>query len=386
MPDVVIIGGGISGVAAAYLLAEEGISATLIEQHGLAAMASGWTLAGVRQSGRDPDELPLATAAVAIWKDLGEELDADIEYRQKGNLRLARDDAESAIIRQMVDEQRALGLDLEFLNGNAAVRAVAPAVSNAVVAASFCPSDGHANPKATVCAYARAAERLGAKIRLGEKVDAILTEHDRIVGVRTHVTTYPAAKVVVAAGMHTPALLEPLRLILPLDVKMVTAVRTRPLPPLVDQVFGTARAICAGRQEVSGRLRITGGIHDWNKVIEITDDGSPSVRPKMSAVQGVIERGSFYLPAFGEAPIDDVWAGLIDMTPDGLPVIEAAPEIEGLVIAAGFSGHGFCLGPVTGHLIRDLALERSPSLSLTPFSRARFRSTADERIEPTLHG
>ena len=201
MPDVVIIGGGISGVAAGYLLAQVGISVTLLEQHGLAAMASGWTLAGVRQSGRDPDELPLAMAAVAIWRDLGEELDADIECRQNGNLRLARDDAESAIIRQMVDEQRTLGLDLEFLNGNAAVRAVAPAVSDAVVAASFCPSDGYANPKATVRAYARAAERLGAKIHLGEKVDAILTEHDRIVGVRTHVTTYPAAKVVVAAGM-----------------------------------------------------------------------------------------------------------------------------------------------------------------------------------------
>ena len=215
MPDVLIIGGGISGVAAAYLLAREGVSVTLLEQYGLAAMASGWTLAGVRQSGRDADELPLAMAAVTVWKDLGEELDADIEYRQNGNLRLARDDAESVIIRQMVDEQRALGLDLEFLDGNAAVRAVAPAISDTVVAASFCPSDGHANPKATVRAYARTAERIGAKIRLGEQVDAILTERDRIVGVRTHMSTYPAAKVVIAAGIHAPALLEPLGLTLP---------------------------------------------------------------------------------------------------------------------------------------------------------------------------
>jgi sarcosine oxidase subunit beta len=74
------------------------------------------------------------------------------------------------------------------------------------------------------------------------------------------------------------------------------------------------------------------------------------------------------------------------MTPDGLPVIEAAPEIEGLVIAAGFSGHGFCLGLVTGHLIRDLVLEQSPYLPLDPIRRARFCLNNHEQIEPTLHG
>ena len=264
MADVVIIGGGISGAAAAYALAKEDVSVTLLEQHDLAAMASGWTLAGVRQSGRHPDELPLAMAAVEIWKNLGTELDADIEYRQMGNLRLARDDAEIIIIRRLVDEQKALGLDLDYLGDNVAVRAVAPAISDAVAAASFCPTDGHANPAATVEAYARAATRLGAEIRLGEQVEAIAVERGRVVGARTSRATYKAASVVVAAGIQTPALLEPLGVRLPLDVRMVTLVRTQPLPPLFDQVFGTARAICAGRQEVSGRLRITGGIRDWN--------------------------------------------------------------------------------------------------------------------------
>ncbi len=386
MPDVIIIGGGISGVAAAYALVQEGISVALIEQHGLAAMASGWTLAGVRQSGRHPAELPLAIAAVEMWQQLGEELDADIEYRQDGNLRLARDDAESETVRHLVDEQRALGLDLEFLDGNAAVRKVAPAISEAVIAASFCPTDGHANPTATVRAFARAAERHGAEIHLGEMVEAIVTEHDRVVGVRTRKRTHKAAKVVVACGTHTPALLEPLGLALPLDLKMVTVVRSRPQARLFDQVFGTANAVCAGRQEVSGRFRITGGIQEWNGAMDMTDGGWPLVRPSLSAVRGVIERGSLYLPAFGEAPIDDVWAGLIDMTPDGLPVIEAAPEIDGLIVAAGFSGHGFGIGPVAGHLIRDLVLETSPNLPLAPFSRARFDPSSQDRVEPTLHG
>lgn len=386
MPDVIIIGGGISGVAAAYALAQEGLSVTLLEQHDLAAMASGWTLAGVRQSGRHPDELPLATAAVEIWKNLGEELDADIEYRQKGNLRLARDDAEADIVRDLVDRQAALGLDLKFLADSDAVRAIAPAISETVVAASFCPTDGHANPTKTVRAYASAAERLGAEIRLGETVDAILVDRGRMVGVRTGSTTYKAARVVVATGIHTPALLKPLGLSLPINVRMVTVVRTRPLAPLFDQVFGTARAICAGRQEASGRLRITGGIRDWQGAIKASDDGWPMVCPPTNAVKGVIERGSFYLPAFGEAPLEDIWAGLIDMTPDGLPVIEAAVEIEGLVIAAGFSGHGFGVGPVTGQLVRDLVLGRSPNLPLEAFSRGRFDGQRHEQVETTLHG
>ena len=386
LADVLIIGGGISGVAAAYALAQEGVNVTLLEQHGLASMASGWTLAGVRQSGRHPDEMPLAMAAVEIWKGLDEELETDIEYRQKGNLRLAKDEVEAESLRRLVDEQRDLGLDLDFLSDTSAVRAVAPAISEAVVAAAFCPSDGHANPTKTVQAYARAAECLGAEIRLGDKVEALLVERDRFVGVQTTTATYQAEKVVVAAGIHTPALLASFGLALPLDVKSVTVVRTRPLAPIFDQVFGTSNAVCAGRQEVSGRLRITGGIHDWQGAMEATDDGWPSLRPTLSAVQGVIERGRFYLPAFGDAPIEDVWAGLIDMTPDGLPVIEAVPEIDGLVIAAGFSGHGFCLGPITGRLIRDLVLERSPNLPLDPFRRARFHPRQHDQVDPTLHG
>jgi len=349
-------------------------------------MASGWTLAGVRQSGRHPAELPLAIAAVELWKTLGEELDADVEYRQRGNLRLARDDAETEAIRGLVAEQSALGLDLELLSDTKDVQAIAPAISEAVIAASYCPGDGHANPTATVEAYARAAERLGAEIRLGESAEAILVENGRVTGVRTRAGVLGAEKVVVTAGIHTPAILEPLGLALPLDIKVVTQIRSRPLPPLLDQVFGTASAVCAGRQEVSGRLRITGGIQDWDKSLETGGDGRPLVRPSLSAIQGVIERSSFYLPALGEAEIEDFWAGLIDMTPDALPVIEAAPEIQGLVIAAGFSGHGFGIGPVTGQLIRDLILDRSPNLPLDDFRRHRFHADDQKHPQPTLHG
>ena len=78
------------------------------------------------------------------------------------------------------------------------------------------------------------------------------------------------------------------------------------------------------------------------------------------------------MPALGDARIARFWAGLIDQTPDGLPVIEAAPEVEGLTVAAGFSGHGFGIGPMTSLLVRDLALGEAPRLPLDAFRRSRF--------------
>ena len=113
---VIIIGGGISGAAAAYELARNGVNVTLLERGELASMASGWTLAGVRQSGRHPSELPLAAAAVARWPSLDDELDADTEYRQHGNLRLALSESDVPTIRGVVAASAAAGIPIEYLD------------------------------------------------------------------------------------------------------------------------------------------------------------------------------------------------------------------------------------------------------------------------------
>ena len=183
MHGMVIIGGGITGTAAADALAREGHAPMLIEMKGIAEMASGRTLGGVRQSGRHPAELPLARAAVAQWVGLIDTLGADVDYRQSGNLRLARTTAEVDVIRGLVESQRAQGLDLHFLADNAAVRAIAPAISAHVLAASYCPTDGHADPVKATHAFADSARRHGATIREGVTALAIRVAHDRVTGV-----------------------------------------------------------------------------------------------------------------------------------------------------------------------------------------------------------
>jgi sarcosine oxidase subunit beta len=92
------------------------------------------------------------------------------------------------------------------------------------------------------------------------------------------------------------------------------------------------------------------------------------------------------LPPVQDLRVAQVWGGLLDLTPDALPVIERSPDIEGLMIAAGFSGHGFCLGPITGQILADLAVFGSTELPIEPFQLSRFANTTPNSEPLTLHG
>ena len=386
--DIAIVGAGITGCSAAYRLARAGARVVVIDQYGPAAMASGWTLAGVRQSGRDPAELTMAQRAVALWADLDAELDAPTRYRRGGNLRLARTPSEVDTIRHLVTTQGALGLELEFLEGIEAVRAIAPALSDRVLAASFCPTDGHADPVASVAAFQTAAQRHGAVFEFGERVGAIELAGGRVTAVSTTAGRRSVGCCILANGIGVNDLIEPLGLTIPLRIPMVTVIQTAPLPPVLVPVLGVANADCAARQEIDGCLRVTSGAGDWHGRMEETDSGRPKVEPTTASVRCTIERIADLLPDFADARVRRIWAGLLDLTPDALPVIDRAPGLEGLVVAAGFSGHGFGIGPATGEILRDLAMGERPSLPIEAFAldRPALRDVADRQAQLTLHG
>jgi sarcosine oxidase subunit beta len=380
---VIIIGGGISGTAAAYELARNGVNVTLLERGELASMASGWTLAGVRQSGRHPSELPLAAAAVARWQGLDEELKAETEYRQNGNLRLALSEADVPTIKRVVEASTAAGINITYLDTVDDVHAIAPALSDEMYGASFCPTDGHANPAKSVLAFADAAKRHGATIRTGVEVTGITTTGGKVTGVETSDGPIGADIVIVAAGVYTPRLLEPLGLKLPLRLCHVPAVQTVPAPPMLAQVIGIASGKFAGRQQVDGRFRLTLGNSPW--------DGGEwhdqyNVQPTLEQVRETIEVSTRILPAIQGLRVAQVWGGLLDLTPDALPVIERSPEIDGLIIAAGFSGHGFCLGPITGQILADLAVFGTTELPIEAFQLSRFAERTSDAESLTLHG
>ncbi|GGE96517.1 FAD-binding oxidoreductase [Stappia taiwanensis] len=384
-PDVLVIGAGITGASAALQLAEMGASVELIDRYGPAAMASGWTLAGVRQSGRHPAELPLARSAVALWPELDERLGAETGYRRSGNLRLARNAAEAETIRALVADQSAAGLDLRYLADLAAIREIAPPLSDEVVAASFCPTDGHADPVATVSAFARRASEQGATLAFGETVRHLETRGGRISRVITDRRALAPGAVLLAAGFLANELLAPLGTTLPLRRPMVTVLRSAPIAPLLAPVLGVANADMAARQELTGRLRVTSGAEDWAGGL-VERAGAPAIRPRIRSVQATIDKVRRVLPAFAEAELEDVWAGALDLTPDALPVIDRVPEFENLVVAAGFSGHGFGIGPVTGPMAARLAIGEEPDDRLASFRFDRFADGAVATAPLTLHG
>jgi sarcosine oxidase subunit beta len=379
--SVIIIGGGISGTAAAWELARHGVPVTLLERGDLASMASGWTLAGVRQSGRHPAELPLAQAAVKRWEHLSEELDADVEYRQRGNLRLALEPGDIPTIRQVVASGNDAGIPMTYLDGVDAVHEVAPSLTGDLVGASYCATDGHANPQKTVEAFANAARRAGAEIRTNVEVLGIETDGTHVTGVRTATETIAAERVIVAAGVYAPKLLDPLGIHVPFNIVVVPAVQTEVVEPLLDQVLGIPTGGFAGRQQADGRFRLTGSSIPWQSDTHTADN----VMPTLSQVADTIAWSMRLVPALGKVRAVRIWGGLIDKTPDALPVIEATPEVEGLVVATGFSGHGFCLGPVTGEILADLATEGVTRHPIAPFARRRLDTIATPE-EVTLHG
>ncbi|WP_323993184.1 FAD-binding oxidoreductase [Nguyenibacter sp. L1] len=391
MSDVVVIGCGISGAATAYELAKAGRSVTIVERYHPAAMASGWTLAGVRQSGRDPRELPLAIAAVRLWEQLDRELDAPTGYTQKGNLRIGVADADIPRLRDIVAQGTAQGLNLSFLPDSAAIRAVAPAISPHVAAASYCPTDGHADPDLTVNAYLRAAGRLGVRTRFGACVQAIETRGGRVSGVRTDKGVLPADVVVLASGVFGNELLVPFGLSVPLAVKCVTVVRTRPAAPLLAQVISVAdasnaEAACAGRQQNDGAFRFTSGIEEWTEQL-VERAGRPVIAPKAAALAATIGSFGAVVPASLDLGVESFWCGLIDQTPDALPVLDRVDHVAGLFLARGFSGHGFCLGPITGRVMAALVNGETPPLSIAAFALSRFDEAEQVRFDPvTLHG
>ena len=169
-------------------------------EHGLR-----WTLAGSSPTGRHPSELPLAAAAVYRWKDLDEELDAETEYRQNGNIRLALSEADVPTIKGVVAASLAAGIESTYLDAAADIRAIAPALCDEMYGASYCPTDGHANPAKSVLAFAAAAKRHGAAIRTGVDVIGITTAGGKVTGVETNEGPVDADRVIVAAGIYAGA-------------------------------------------------------------------------------------------------------------------------------------------------------------------------------------
>jgi len=389
---IVIIGGGIVGCASAYYLAKRGIAVTLFEKGTIAGEQSSRNWGFVRQQGRDPAELPMMMESNTLWQGLEEELGADIGWRQGGNLRVMTEEAQVAPYQAWMEIARDHGLDTELVDYRD-TRRLLPGLATPVLGALYTRSDGQANPARVAPAFAHAAGRLGAHVISNCAVSAIETTDGQISGVVTEQGTTRCEAVVCAAGAWSSRVVRPLGLRIPQLWLRASVGYTGNGEPLtgcgvwmpgvafrqgrdggfniafsgsykhdlnVDTFrFGSDFLRCYGKYRKSIGLSV-----GRNLIKDLSGDLNIFSRhrvldppPVHSVLRDALANFKTSFPQYEYLDFERTWAGYIDATPDMLPVISRVETTAGLVLATGFSGHGFGLGPISGLLASRLALD-----------------------------
>lgn len=368
--DVIIIGGGIIGNSTAYYLAKKGCKVIVLEKsEHIGNGGSSRNGGGVRQSGRDKRELPLAMYGVEnLWPTLSEELEMDVEYYKEGNLRLGKTNTHLKILEGLTQNAASLGLDVKMITGEQ-VKEICPYLSDEVIGASWCPTDGHANPMLATLAYYKKARQLGVTFITGEEVVEIRKIQGKARQVVTKDNTYEGETIILAAGYDSRKIADTIGIDIPMSKILMEVLVTEAQPPMFYQMLGTAEADFYGHQSTHGSFVFggTSGFEDVNK-----DNGTPVTS---SLTSSCICRGIMkYLPCLADAKIVRTWAGWLDICADHVPVISHVEEVPGLIIACAFSGHGFGIAPTVGTLVSQMAVKEKTVLDISAFRYDRFKA------------
>jgi glycine/D-amino acid oxidase-like deaminating enzyme len=412
---VVVIGGGIIGVCTAFFLARKGIPVVLCEKGEIAAEQSSRNWGWCRKMGRDPRELPLATEALRLWPEMNSLTRSETGFRRSGIVYLCRTAKELAKREAWLEQVgRPAGLDSRLLTRDELSR-VLPGLAGPWLGGLSTPSDGRAEPGHAAPAIAEAARRLGATILTGCAVRGVERRGGRIAGVVTELGTIACDAVVLAGGVWSRLFCRPMGLRLPQLQVLSSVMRTEPLAGgpeasasgfgfglrkrldggytvaswsgnVADVVPASVRyfrdflpALLMRRGDV--RLRLGGRFF-----LELMQAGRWSVdgRSPFEAVRvldppplrRILEQARRYateaFPVFHGMRVAESWGGIIDVTPDGIPVISEVEALPGFFIATGFTGHGFGIAPGAGRLMAELVMGDTPVVDPAAFRYSRF--------------
>jgi glycine/D-amino acid oxidase-like deaminating enzyme len=411
--DVAIVGGGIVGCSAAYFLARSGISAAVFEKGRIGGEQSGRNWGWVRQQCRSPVELPLMMESLAIWKSLPAELGEDLGFHQGGTLYLAENEIELAALGAWLDVARTHGLDTRVVAGPELAGLFA--AGGRWTGALYTASDGRAEPSRATRAIARGAKRSGASIVSRTAVRGIETAAGRISGVVTEHGRVATRAVVCAAGAWTSLFCGSLGIRVPQLPVRNTVARLPPAPKLLDgQAWSPAVAIrrradrgytvahghasvhsivpasfrygykyLPAFRESRASMRIRIGAEFFGALATPArwplDAPSPFERervlspaPDARLLREMRAAVARWLPELAGAPFVETWAGMIEASPDILPIIAPAGSIGDFYVATGFSGHGFGIGPGAGRLVAGMVSGAAAPSALAGFRLSRF--------------
>lgn len=367
MAEFVIIGGGIYGCGVAWELARQGAEVCLLEAKTVASGASGGLgKRGVRANGRDLRELPLMALAYDRWPGLAAELGVETGYERLGHLMLIEREIDWLRAETQTWMQTKQGIPSVML-GRAELREREPLVSERVLGALFCPKDGVADHTATTRGFAKRAVALGADIREHTPVASLVRRGDVVTGVLTAEGAFVEAQrgVLLLSNYHSKGFVaEQLGLTLPVWSLFPQVMLTAPLAePVLHHLIGHAGRRLAMKPAAGGRVMISGGWHG--------DPGRGNTIP--AQIEGNRAEAVAVYPSLAGVPIELATADRPELiSVDDVPIIDYLPGARNVLLATGWSGHGWAIAPaVCGLLAEWVVLGSRPGL-LEPFSLKRF--------------
>ncbi|MBB6593211.1 FAD-binding oxidoreductase [Ralstonia solanacearum] len=367
--DVLVLGGGLMGTTTAFFLRQHGLSVTLLERELVGRQASGTNFGNVRRQGRALHQMPLANRARAVWGRVKALLGEDLEFVPYGHLRVCYTEAQAAVLEQHARDVEPLGLDLELFTAEQ-LRQRWGIFAPGVVAGSYSPQDGHANPRLAGPAFARAARRAGAHIVEHAEVMQVERDANGFVAHTADGRRFRAPQLLVACGAWSNRMAEQFGEPVPLEARGPQMGVTEPLPYAIGPSIGLSSPIehegLYFRQIARGNIVFGGGL----KGPAHADRIRAYVKPD-NVLRQLRELRRF-VPAFEHVQLIRVWSGIEGYTADWQPVMGPSAKVPGLHYAFGFNGEGFAISPGVGETMAELIATGRTSIALEPYAIGRF--------------
>ena len=424
--DIVVIGGGIIGVSTAWFLAKQGIDVVLCEKGHIAGEQSGRNWGWVRLQGRDPRELPMMLESMLIFSGLEDEIGESVGFSRGGCLFMADSDKDLQGFQDWLDTAREFELDTRIIDTDG-INEIVKGATTRWSGAMYTPSDARAEPHKTAPAIARAAARSGATILTACAVRGIESSGGRVSSVVTEHGTIRTSVVLCAAGAWSSMFCRSIDIAVPQLTVRGTVARTAPAERVLDgNLFDSRLGI--RRREDGGYTVAHGSILDHGitpstfryaskflpallkelKVLRIRfgrdfvdellmpakwalDRPSPfeqnrvlNPAPSARILKGIRRNLDDMFPQLAGVDIVESWAGMVETSPDVVPMIGEVGDIPGFYLATGVSGHGFGIGPGAGKALAAMLTGADNPIDLSPFRLSRFFDGTPIRPQSTI--
>lgn len=419
--DVVVIGGGVVGISTALSLAEKGVAVTVLEKGRVAGEQSSRNWGWCRTMGRDLAEIPLAVESVRMWDRMAERVGTDVGYRRCGTVYTANTAADLEEQSAWLDKAREFQVESRLLDA-AETAALVPGAAKSWAGCLHTPSDGRAEPAHAVPAMAEAARRLGAVILEGCAARGLDMQAGRVAGVVTERGTVACSTAVMAGGVWSRLFCGNQGVSFPQLKILGSVMRTAPMDgpdlsvgsstwsfrkrkdggytvaqrnnmpiPLVPDSFRLLPDFLPSffRHRKELKLRLNGRFMAelrtrtrWTMDQATPFEADRVLDPAPSQASLAFARAELArdMPHFANITVAESWGGLIDVTPDGVPVIAPVAAVPGFHLASGFSGHGFGIGPGAGRLMADIVTGAHPIVDPAPFRLERFNRGSSRKM------